>query len=75
MSQESVLTYVQAIARGQDVLHAVKDQLENIIHLNLDAIRTTSFLDISSKQPAQIEDFAAGQRKFMNKQMEAVSVR
>lgn len=70
-----MFNHVQALANAEDVIHNVNDRLDNIVHANLEAIRATCFLDLSSKQPVQAEEFAAAQKKCIHKQAEAVSVR
>lgn len=52
----------------------INDQLDNIVHANLTAIKTVRFLALS-KQASQLEDLASLQSKTIKKQAESVAVR
>lgn len=66
---------MQALKQAEDVVRTINDQLDNIVHANLTAIKTVRFLALSSKQPSQLEDFAALQSKTIKRQAESIAVR
>ena len=56
-------------------MHRVNDQLKNIVYANLTEIRAVRLLALSSKQPSQLEEFAALQSKSIKRQADCVAVR
>ena len=66
---------LQALSAMEDVVQTINDQLDNIVHANLNAIKAIRFLALSTKQPSQLEEFAALQSKNIKRQAESVSVR
>ncbi len=66
---------MQALSVTEDVIHTMNDQMDNILHANLTAIKTARFLALGSKQPSQLEEFAALQSKTVERQAESVATR
>lgn len=66
---------MQGLTATEDLVCTINDQLDHIVHANVKAIKAVCFLDLSSKQPLQAEDFVALQSKAIKKQSDSTAVR
>lgn len=66
---------LQSLAKFEDLVLRINDQLDSVISVCLQGISSSLFFDLPAKQSLNIEDFVALQTKAVRKCLEKVSVR
>lgn len=75
VSEHNVSSSLQALAKFEDLVVRINDQLDSVIHVCLQTITSTLFLDLPAKQSSTLENFGTVQSKTIKKAIEKVGVR